>query len=379
MIVLLALRSTSVAAHPANWLGPALFTVLSFQSHQPLADPLPTTPLERSCWLSTTGERTKPILGEGRTSVRFGNVRDGDIVVSPFRVDFAARGIGIAPAGHAINGTGHHHLLVDTLLPTVPTERLPFTDHHVHFGKGQVSTVLNLQPGPHTLQLLFADHDHRPYYIFSPKIRIYVVKSAGSPPRVVSTDFDRSSRSWCQHVQTRPRIPGEYAYFANVRELEVVRSPLTIKFGAEGVPIGARSAAAPGTGYFSVEVRSEGGGAKTLDLSFRSDTSRLGFPRRPPHTEVETSRQCFREAACRRTRGNSDRGAMTYFAHSSRNRPFSNCACPANRSSPVRWMRAPVLAASARPVSERCQQRQQSTTTRCRRFHPSEQLGPCGR
>jgi hypothetical protein len=46
--------------------------------------------------------------------------------------------------------------------------------HYKHFGKGETETVLNLPPGKHTLQLLFADDKHVPYYIRSNAISIEV-------------------------------------------------------------------------------------------------------------------------------------------------------------------------------------------------------------
>ena len=48
----------------------------------------------------------------------------------------------------------------------------------MHFGKGQTETTLNLAPGKHTLQLLFADLNHIPHSppVMSPKITITVVK-----------------------------------------------------------------------------------------------------------------------------------------------------------------------------------------------------------
>jgi Domain of unknown function (DUF4399) len=44
------------------------------------------------------------------------NLKDGDTVTSPFKVQFGLTGMGIAPAGVERPNTGHHHLLVDTTL-----------------------------------------------------------------------------------------------------------------------------------------------------------------------------------------------------------------------------------------------------------------------
>lgn len=87
---------------------------------------------------------------------------DGAEVRSPVHVQFGLRGMGIAPAGVAIKDTGHHHLIVDAALP--PLDRpIPADDHHVHFGKGQTETLLELAPGRHRLQLLLGDHLHIPH------------------------------------------------------------------------------------------------------------------------------------------------------------------------------------------------------------------------
>ena len=39
------------------------------------------------------------------------------------------------------------------------------TDKIIHFGKAQTSTLLELDPGKHTIQLLFADYSHTPHKI----------------------------------------------------------------------------------------------------------------------------------------------------------------------------------------------------------------------
>lgn len=46
-------------------------------------------------------------------TVYFANLADGDTVASPVKVLFGLSGMGIAPAGVEMEGTGHHHLLLD--------------------------------------------------------------------------------------------------------------------------------------------------------------------------------------------------------------------------------------------------------------------------
>ena len=108
--------------------------------------------------------------------------RDGKTVKGPVRVAFGLRGMGVCPAGLVLPdgkpmpNTGHHHLLVDTEklpamnLPLVASEKL------LHFGGGQTETTLDLPPGKHALQLVFADFAHIPHNppVVSKKITITV-------------------------------------------------------------------------------------------------------------------------------------------------------------------------------------------------------------
>ena len=84
---------------------------------------------------------------------------NGEEVSSPVKIVFGLSGMGVAPAGMDKTNTGHHHLLVDTPLPDLATP-IPSTDNYRHFGGGQTETVIELAPGKHTLQLLFADYTH---------------------------------------------------------------------------------------------------------------------------------------------------------------------------------------------------------------------------
>ena len=82
---------------------------------------------------------------------------------------------GVAPAGVVKDNTGHHHLLVDCDLPPLDQE-IPNDKNHLHFGLGQTEAHLELPPGKHTLQLLFADEAHVPHDppLYSKKITIIV-------------------------------------------------------------------------------------------------------------------------------------------------------------------------------------------------------------
>ena len=87
---------------------------------------------------------------------------DGDTVKSPVTVRFGLKGMGVAPAGIAQAGTGHHHLLIDA--PPPPFDQpIPADDRRVHFGKGQTEASVTLAPGRHRLQLLLGDYLHIPH------------------------------------------------------------------------------------------------------------------------------------------------------------------------------------------------------------------------
>ena len=101
---------------------------------------------------------------------------DGAVVSSPFNVKFGIKNMALVPAGTPQEYSGHHHLLVD--VETLPEMSLPIPadSHHLHFGKGQSETTLDLPPGKHSLQLLLGDYLHRPHDkpVMSKKITITV-------------------------------------------------------------------------------------------------------------------------------------------------------------------------------------------------------------
>lgn len=89
---------------------------------------------------------------------------DGAVVSNPVTIIFGLEGMGIAPAGHEQEKTGHHHLLINTDPGTLNMdEGLPATDEIVHFGGGQTQVIKDLPAGTHTLQLLLGDWSHVPH------------------------------------------------------------------------------------------------------------------------------------------------------------------------------------------------------------------------
>lgn len=91
----------------------------------------------------------------------FVNLKHGDVVKSPFKVEFGIEGMTVAPAGTYEEGTGHFHLLINTKLDEEFLEDpLPADDNHIHYGDGSTETELTLEPGEYTLQLVMGDGDH---------------------------------------------------------------------------------------------------------------------------------------------------------------------------------------------------------------------------
>lgn len=231
------------------------------------AEPLPSDELERECWLQNTRERTRVRLVEP-TAVDVANLRDGATVSSPFRVDFSIRGMGVIPAGKPHPKAGHHHLLVNMALPRNPADPIPFNDSHRHFGKGQTGAVVSLPPGPHRIRLLFADHDHKPYFVFSPELRIQVRGPRAAPPKVTRADFAASCRAWYDEEISRPRPEGARVVVTNLRDAEPVVSPVNLRFAVDGFGVAPKGHGGPGLGHFMLEtVRAEGGSPQVVDLS----------------------------------------------------------------------------------------------------------------
>jgi Domain of unknown function (DUF4399) len=95
--------------------------------------------------------------------VYFKNLKDGDKVKSPFKVEMGIDGLTVDTAGAIVPGTGHHHLLIDAGDSIASGTVVPKDAQHMHFGKGQTSTEVTLPAGQHVLTLQFADGIHRSY------------------------------------------------------------------------------------------------------------------------------------------------------------------------------------------------------------------------
>ena len=111
---------------------------------------------------ATTENQADEIPGKVEGGVNFDSPADGATVTSPVTIKMTVAGMEVEPAGMVNEGKGHHHLVIDgsfvekgTVVPTDST--------HIHFGKGQTETEVELSPGKHTLTLQFADGIHMSY------------------------------------------------------------------------------------------------------------------------------------------------------------------------------------------------------------------------
>jgi hypothetical protein len=95
-------------------------------------------------------------------SVDFVEPKNGATVTSPFKVVFGVTGMTVKPAGDMTANTGHHHLIINA--DSIPTNVVvPADATHIHYGKGQTETEVNLPPGKYKLTMQFANGGHQSY------------------------------------------------------------------------------------------------------------------------------------------------------------------------------------------------------------------------
>ena len=174
--------------------------------------------------------------------VYFTNLQNNARIETPFRLTFGlTNGWGLAPISVAVDGkSGHHHLLVNRDLPLDFKKALPFNDQYIHFGKGQMETVLTLDPGTYTLRLLLADNKHLPHFVYSKPMQVTVTrKNASIDPATLGTK-----------AISMPNLAG------NAR----VKRPFGVQFHASGLNVAHLSQKQKDTGHFRMTVSPQGSG-----------------------------------------------------------------------------------------------------------------------
>ncbi len=94
--------------------------------------------------------------------VSFVNIEDGATIKSPFSLKMGVSGMQVEPKGEPRDGFGHHHLLINDNFAPAGTI-IVADDTHIHYGGGQTSDSIALDPGSYIFTLQFADGMHASY------------------------------------------------------------------------------------------------------------------------------------------------------------------------------------------------------------------------
>lgn len=176
----------------------------------------------------------------------FSNLQDGASIETPFLLKFGLTGMGIAPIVKPVAMTGHHHLLVNRELPLDFSKPLPFNDQYIHFGKGQMETVLTFAPGKYQLRLVLADDKHIPNFVYSKPINITVTKKNDSvdPKSLVTKGV-------------AIQIP---------RSGDKLSTPFRVAMHASGLNVSNTALREAGSGHFRLRVKADGAREEVIAL-----------------------------------------------------------------------------------------------------------------
>ena len=181
-----------------------------------------------------------------KSDAYFTNLKDGDQIETPYLVKFGlSGGWGLSPVAKASSGkAGHHHLLVNRDLPLNFKEALPFNDQYIHFGGGQMETVLTFEPGTYTLRMLLANQQHLPHFVYSKPTKITVTKKNATDPLTLQT----------QGISLM--MPeGD------------VRAPFRVQFHASKLNVAHLDQQVPDTGHFKLQMTSTSGNG-SADMNY---------------------------------------------------------------------------------------------------------------
>ncbi len=185
--------------------------------------------------------------------VYFNELKDGATVPEKFKVYFGLKNMGVAPAGSDLPNTGHHHLIVDSVLPPLNLP-IPNDFKHLHFGAAQTEAEITLSPGKHTLQLLLGDKAHVPHTppVMSQQISVNVMPKGGPTASA----------------------PGAEVYFAELKDGQNVPARLTIHFGLKNMGVAPAGTDRPSSGHHHVLIDAD---LPALDQPIPNDFNHLHF------------------------------------------------------------------------------------------------------
>jgi hypothetical protein len=193
-----------------------------------------------------------------KSEAYFTNLKDGAQVEMPYRVTFGlSGGWGLAPIAKPTGGkSGHHHLLIDESLPMNFEKALPFNNKYLHFGKGQMETVLNFEPGTYSLRLLLADNQHLLHLVYSKPIKITVTR---------------------KNTSTDPKtLIAKNITFLNLPSNGVLTSPFRLQFHASGYNIAQPAQLENDTGHFRLTLTPQTTG-KSVEINFFNGETEAWF------------------------------------------------------------------------------------------------------
>lgn len=222
--------------------------------------------LATSTWTGFAQERPRqrsPAPADAKLS--FVGLENNARVPSRLTVRFAVSGMEVVPAGAAKRNAGHHHLLIDTELPALNLP-IPSDFNHLHFGSGQTETEISLPPGRHSLQLLFADHEHVPHDppVVSEKITVEVMEAPEEKPRSAAA-------------------PGAKVFFRDLQDGATIPQRAIIRFGMENIALVPAGSKSGNGGHHHLLVDAE---LPALDREIPSDFNHIHFGRGQTETEL---------------------------------------------------------------------------------------------
>ncbi len=203
-------------------------------------------------WSQTPANTTRTLhpwqapMPAGNAEAYFTNLKSGDRIETPYVLKFGlSGGWGLAPISKPMGGkSGHHHLLVNRDLPLDFKAALPFNEQYIHFGRGQMETVLTLAPGTYTLRMLLADGKHLPHFVYSKPLKVTITKKNAVNAKSLAK-------------------PGVALMLSEGEQ----KPPFRVQFHASGLNVGHAAQQEKDTGHFKLTVTSKTGAVAEMDFA----------------------------------------------------------------------------------------------------------------